>query len=352
LICRSHQQSSPQSDPDAGWQSIDWAPYLHDATIRGNHVRYADIGSGTPILLIHGLGGSWQWWLRVMPTLATKNRVIAVDLPGFGESELPAASGDLFREQVMTVGGLLDQLRIAKALVVGHSMGGLVALQFTCDHPARVSGLLLADAGGANIAPERLRWILLGFRLFGAAFSVPWVPLLVARTSWLRAILLWTAVCDRRSVTRDLALQILPGMAASGFMPSVESAAAALNRVTPQSVTSPCLVVWGDQDRILPLPTGQSLASKLGDARFVPFEGVGHCPMIEVPDEFTQLLVDFALDPRAGRPAGANLTTPPTGRQARRGWRPRTASASPITEGELQVTQFNCQAIELRADEA
>jgi pimeloyl-ACP methyl ester carboxylesterase len=93
-------------------------------------------------------------------------------------------------------------------------------------------------------------------------------------------------------------------MAAPGFMQSLVAAAAAVNRVTPHAVSCPSLIVWGIRDRILPLSAGHSLASMIPDARFVPIENAGHCPMIEAPDRFSQLLAEFLRDPSNGRPLG------------------------------------------------
>src|ERR1700739_740579 len=203
LRCSQHLNDS-WHDPDQGWQSVDWSTHTHDVTIRGRRIRYAEVGSGPAGVVIHGQGGSWQFWLRVIPKMVGYGRIIAVDLPGFGQSEPIAAEHDVFGVHVATVAGLLDHLGLAKAIVVGHSMGGLVSLQLTCDHPERISGLLLTNAGGANISPGRLRWILTVLRVFNAIFSIPWVPRVVARTRWLRAALFCAGVNDRRTFSEPL----------------------------------------------------------------------------------------------------------------------------------------------------
>jgi pimeloyl-ACP methyl ester carboxylesterase len=315
---RSRYLTDSRPDHDRGWQSINWSGHTHDAIIRGRRIRYAEMGSGPAVILIHGQGGSWQWWLRVIPEVARHGRIIAVDLAGFGDSEPIAADDDVFFEHVATLVGLLDHLGLAKAIVVGHSMGGLVSLQLACDHPERVSGLLLTNAGGANISPGRLQWILAALRLFNHIFSVPWVPRVVARTRWLRAVLFAAGVHNWRAISEQLAVEIFPRMAAPGFVQSLEAAAVAVNHVRPQDVTCPSLVAWGTRDRILPLSTGHSLRSKIPDARLVALEAVGHCPMIEAPDRFSQLLADFARDPMNGRPVGEEPAMPNV--VLRRGW--------------------------------
>ena len=333
ILRRSQHLIGSQPDLDQGWQSIDWSAHMRDATIRGRRIRYTDIGSGPAVVLIHGQGGSWQFWLRVIPKLAGCGRIIAVDLPGFGQSEPIAANRDVFGEHVETVAGLLDHLGLARAIVVGHSMGGLVSLQLACDHPERISGLMLTNAGGANISPGRLRWILTVLRLFNAIFSIPWVPRVVARTHWLRSIFFAAGVNNRRTFSEPLAAEILPYMASPGFMQSLEAAAVAVNHVRPQDVTCPGLVVWGTKDRILPLSTSYSLVAKIPDARLVLLEAVGHCPMIEAPDRFSQLLADFARDPVNGRPASEEPALP---KRHRRRWWPRRQKVS-ITDRVASV---------------
>jgi pimeloyl-ACP methyl ester carboxylesterase len=297
---RASRQPVSRTDPDQAWKAVDWSAHAKYATIRGRRVRYTDIGSGPAAVLIHGQGGAWQWWLRVMPAMAEHARIVAVDLAGFGESD-PIATGDVFGEHVATIVGLLDHLGLPEATIVGHSMGGLVSIQVASEHPARVSGLLLVNAGGANIGAQRLRLIVAGFRVFDAVFSISVIPRLIATRQWLRSALFAAAVHDRRSLSTPLAVEIIPRMAAPGFMQSLQAAASAVNHVRPETITCPCVVVWGSRDRILPLATGHSLAARIPGARLVPLEEVGHCPMVEAPDRFTAVLAGFVREHLNGR---------------------------------------------------
>lgn len=302
---RLGKPKSPK-DPDGAWQAVDWSAHTDHATVRGRRIRYADIGTGPAVMLIHGQGGSWQWWLRILPTVARHGRVIALDLAGFGESD-PIDTGDVLDEHVATIIELLDYLDLPDAIIVGHSMGGLVSLKVACDHPERVSGLLLTNAGGADIGAQRLRLIVTGLRIFNTVFAIRWVPRLVANSPWLRSALFAAAVHDRRSVSTALAREILPRMAAPGFTQSLRAAAAVANQMTPQAVACPSLIVWGVRDRILPLSAAHSLASTIPDARLVPLPDVGHCAMVEAPDQFSQLLGDFTRNPASGRPESARV---------------------------------------------
>ncbi|BBX00041.1 hypothetical protein BST36_23580 [Mycolicibacterium moriokaense] len=297
---------TPPDSADHGWQTVDWSSHAHDAEVNGRRVHYVDIGTGPPVVLIHGQGAAWQWWLRVIPVLAKDTRIIAIDLAGFGESE-PVASGDVFAEQVATVVGLLDHLRIAAATLVGHSMGGLVAQRAACDHPDRVAGLLLIDSGGNTVGQARLTALQVGFRVFNLVFSIPAVPRSIARYGPLRIAFFALATAHPRCVTRQLAQELVPRMASPGFIATMVAGFQAVNQATPQAVPSPALVVWGRQDRIVPLSVGQRLAAEIPDARLVVLDRVGHCAMIEQPIETAALIASFSHDPVNGRPAGEPL---------------------------------------------
>ena len=114
-------------DPDLAWQSVDWSRYSHTVQVNGRRVHYVEIGSGPTVVLVHGQGGCWQWWLRTILPLAAEARITAIDLAGFGESE-PISGRDVIDQQVATILGALDHLRVPGAVIVGRSrVGSLTA---------------------------------------------------------------------------------------------------------------------------------------------------------------------------------------------------------------------------------
>jgi pimeloyl-ACP methyl ester carboxylesterase len=286
---------------DDGWKAIDWTEHTADVLVRARRIHFVDIGAGPAVVLIHGQGGCWQWWLRMLPELAKHARVIAVDLPGFGCSD-PVGADDVFDGHVAAVVGLLDHLGVAEAVIVGHSMGGLVSLRVAVEHPDRVAGLVLVNAGGARLGAIRLQVILFGLRIFASILAHRRVSLTIARTPWMRSALMAGAIHDKRYVTTELAVELLPRMASPGYVSSLRAAVEALHLVTPNEVQCPSLIVWGTRDRILPLPVGIELSTTIPDARLVTLPDVAHCPMIEVPDRVTELVAPFVCDPETGRP--------------------------------------------------
>jgi pimeloyl-ACP methyl ester carboxylesterase len=281
----------PDDDPDAGWRSYDWSAVTHDTVVAGRSVRYIDIGSGPAVMLIHGQGGCWQWWLRVIPSLACTSRVIAVDLAGFGGSEV--AVGDAFYAQIAIVVSLLDQLGESTATIVAHSMGGLVALTVAADHPDRVAGLVLVNGGAAPVARRRLGVLLAGMRLAHATLSRPRICRWIATTGWAHRRFFASGVVDAASVSPALAAILVPAMGAPGFMAAMRAAVRARDDVSLAKIDCPALVVWGARDRILTVGMARSLAAQIRGAELIVFDDVGHCPMIEAPAQFGSALQRF-----------------------------------------------------------
>lgn len=277
------------------WTSIDWSTHLHDADVLDHRLRYLDYGEGEPIVLIHGLGGSWQWWLENIPVLGRSNRVIAVDMPGFGNSE-PLVAPFEFDVYTHTLEALVDQLELDRVVIVGHSLGGLMATRFALEHPDRLAGLVLVDAGGIALSPWRLQLIVHGFLLFNAIFRRPVIHRAFAQRPGLRRLLFRAGTKDASTLSGQLAGEILPLMVSPGFADGVVAGGKAAAVTGAERITTPTLLIWGRDDRILPVAQAEELASSLPDARLVVLDGVGHCPMFERPDEFNRALGRFAAE--------------------------------------------------------
>jgi pimeloyl-ACP methyl ester carboxylesterase len=132
------------------WLDVDWREHQRWVTIDGRRVNLIELGSGPPVVFVHGLSGSWQNWLEQLPVFARERRVIAFDLPGFGESEMPRGK--------ITISGygrfveaLLVELGVSSAAVVGNSMGGFIGIELAIRFPQRVERLVLVSAAGLSI---------------------------------------------------------------------------------------------------------------------------------------------------------------------------------------------------------
>ncbi|MCW3038652.1 MAG: alpha/beta fold hydrolase, partial [Solirubrobacterales bacterium] len=142
------------SGPDPAWLREDWSRYLSWHHVGGRAINVLDTGSPTgtgrdetPLVFIHGHSACWQHWLEQLPAFMGRYRCIALDLPGFGNSELPE-DGISMSGYARAVDELLGQLGVSAACVVGNSMGGFVAAELAIRFPQRVERLVLVSAAG------------------------------------------------------------------------------------------------------------------------------------------------------------------------------------------------------------
>src|SRR5215211_5881902 len=141
----------PGPDSDYGrrgrseWLDFPWDRHQRRMRIDGREVNYVDAGEGPGLVFVHGLGASWQSWLENIPEFARDHRVVAMDLPGFGCSDMPAEDISIEYYANWTF-RLLDDLGIERAAVVGNSMGGFTAAEMAIRRPERVQRLAVVSA--------------------------------------------------------------------------------------------------------------------------------------------------------------------------------------------------------------
>lgn len=288
------QPAPPGRDGSAvvHWTAIDWDPFTANRLVDDLRMRYVDYGSGPALVLLHGMGASWHWWLENIPALARQHRVIAVDLPGFGNSEpLPAPA-----EMAMHAGavfGLMDQLDIDSATVVGHSMGGLVALEMATAEPRRVQDLILVGSGGVPMTRRHLAAILVVVRTSTAVLRRPVVRRALVAKQWLRRLALRGGFHDPRAVSPELAALMMPLFGGPGSVDATAAAGRAVRAMEPSTVTCPVLLIWGKHDVMVPLRCAHDLDRLLTDSELIVIPEAGHTPMIEYPDEFNSAVLTY-----------------------------------------------------------
>lgn len=267
--------------------------------IHGVRQAVLDVGTGDEVLLlIHGMAGSAQTWREVLPQLAKKYRVIAPDLLGHGQSEKPRTDYSL---GAFAVGlrDLLDELGVDSATVVGHSLGGGVAMQFLYQHPEYCRRLVLISSGG--LGPD-VGWILRLLAAPGAEFVMPVIapaPVLRAGNavrSWLssmglrspRGAEIWNAYSsfsDR--ATREAFIRTLRSV-----VDYRGQSVSALNRLNLRA-NLPVLAIWGEKDDIIPVDHAYSALQARPDCRVEVLPDVGHFAQVEAPSAVTDLIDDF-----------------------------------------------------------
>lgn len=275
--------------------------------LHGDRVAYREAGSGDEaVLLIHGMAGSSETWRAVMPQLSRKYRVVAPDLLGHGKSDKPRGDYSLGAFAVW-LRDLLDELGIARATIVGQSLGGGVAMQFVYQHRDYCQRPVLISSGG--LGPD-VGWTLRLLSAPGAEFILPIIApqaILTAGNklrSWFstagiqspRAAEMWSAYSSLSDAqTRHAFLRTLRSV-----VDYRGQAVSALNRLHV-AAEIPIMAIWGDQDRIIPVDHAYVAQQSRPDSRLEVFEGVGHFPHVERPSEVAELLDDFIST--TGRPA-------------------------------------------------
>ncbi len=267
--------------------------------IHGQPVTFHMLGEGPPILLLHGITSSSSTWKAVTPHLAENYTVIAPDLLGHGRSAKP--QGDY------SIGGyasgvrdLLVALDIPKATVVGHSLGGGIAMQFGYQFPQRVARLVLVDSGGIG---KEVSPALRAAALPGSEFVLPllFTPALHDVLFGLRRGLAKVGLnpnADLDGVAQGFA-SLTRADARRAFLDTVRSVInPSGQRVSARDrlyLTSdiPSLIVWGDQDRIIPVEHARIAHELMPGSRLEIFEGAGHFPFNSEPVRFAKLLREF-----------------------------------------------------------
>ncbi|ANW66937.1 hydrolase [Mycolicibacterium murale] len=275
---------------------------LHHLELHGDRVAYRDVGpdTGSPetLLLIHGMAGSSATWRSVIPQLSEHYRVIAPDLLGHGESAKPRGDYSLGAFAVW-LRDLLDELGVMRATVVGQSLGGGVAMQFGYQHRDRCERLVLIGSGG--LGPD-LNWMLRLLSAPGAEFVLPAVapPPVLSVGNSIRSFLSSAGIHSPRGSELWSAYSSLSDRETrSAFLRTLRSvvdhrgqAVSALNRLH-LTAQVPTLLIWGDDDRIIPVAHGRAAHEALPGSRLEVLPGVGHFPHVEAPWEVTQILRDF-----------------------------------------------------------
>ncbi len=263
--------------------------------VLGRSVNLVDIGVGPPLVLVHGLGGCWGNWLENIPELARSQRVIALDLPGFGRSEMPAEPISM-PGYARLLDALLTALAIESAAVVGNSMGGLIAAELAISHPARVERLVLVSAAGLSTAelgatdPRLVLGALLG-RL-SADGAQRRAPQLVRRPGIRKALLAAVARHGDR-LSPELAYEVLQGAGKPGFTPAVDAIRRHPLRARLARIACPTLIVWGTNDWLIPLRDAYEFERLVPGAQLLVYGDTGHVAMLERPAHFNEAVARF-----------------------------------------------------------
>ncbi len=287
--------ASDYGNPDPEWLKVDWREHLHRVQLPGAEVNYAEIGEGEPVLFVHGLAGCWRNWLENLPHFGRNHRAIALDLPGFGDSPMPSwpidmpAYGRLIHDFCEKLG--IDRV----AALVGNSMGGFVSTEAVIEQPTRFERLMLVSAAGISFAELEGRWV----ETRVVAFETLAPLLATRRRTWLtrakgRRFAFGNLVHYPNRIRPELlAEQMEPGLRSPAFADAIRAIGGYDTRHRLTEIEIPTLVVWGLNDRIVPVEAAIGYHRLIPESRLELFERTGHVPQMERPARFNALLDDF-----------------------------------------------------------
>jgi pimeloyl-ACP methyl ester carboxylesterase len=275
------------------------ASVVPEVRLHGQSVTYHLLGDGPAILLVHGITSSSRTWRAVMQGLAERHTVIAPDLLGHGRSGKPRGDYSL-GAYASGLRDLLAVLGIPKVTVVGHSLGGGIAMQFAYQFPDRLDRLVLVDSGGLG---DEVSLVLRAATLPGAEFVLPLLFSPVTRRAG-RAVGHGLGRLGLRASanTRGL-VEGLDSLASSDARRAFVHTARSVIDPRGQRVDArdrlylakdvPSLLIWGENDRIIPPEHGRRAADLMPHSRMEVFPRAGHFPFNDDPERFVAVLSDF-----------------------------------------------------------
>jgi len=291
LLTRPRDVSWPDSlefvyNPECSWFT----------RVDGVRIHYQEAGDedATPIILIHGFISSNSIWSHVLLPLAHRGfRAIAPDLPGYGYSEKPADAKYSIAEQAGAVIGLMDRLRIKKAIIVGASYGGAVAATMALDYPDRVHKLIMIGAVTNDDAKKKLLLRVSCLPLIGDIAT----PLFLGSRWILRQRMQAMYRRMQKPINEKMVASRHHLLAAANTHRAMIRTARAwsANRIEREAslIRQPTMIVWGDQDDHFPLDNAFRLRDAIPNSKLIVFRNCGHLPPAEHPEKFVEAVAEF-----------------------------------------------------------
>ncbi len=289
-------------------------------TVDGVNIHYFCGGSGSPLVLIHGLGSSAavEFYFNLEP-LAANHRVLAIDLPGFGHSDKPVLDYTI-EVFVRAVRDLMACEKLDRAAVMGVSLGGRVALGLALEAPETVDRLILVDALGVGAPRRVLAYRILLTRglgeltLSGTARALRRMKPATIRRFWgwylRRPKSVDTILSDQRIADHGVLLSTpeyraayLSALRSIARMRDLRDGVTLQDRL--KELPMPTLLVWGRHDHIFPATHAEAALLQLPNGRAEIFEDSGHTPQMEEPERFNRLVLDFLAEPAVRKGQGA-----------------------------------------------
>jgi pimeloyl-ACP methyl ester carboxylesterase len=262
---------------------------LKQQIVGGLKINYFEDGTGPDLVLLHGMFGDYLDWAPVLEPLARRFHVVAPDLPGFGQSDKPAAkyTAEFF---VDSLHQFFEMVRLASVTLVGNSFGGQIALLYALRRPSKVSNLVLVNSGGFREVPEAERNMARAILSQDNLLKMP--PAMIP--------LIFSKVFVKESAEKE---RYLAKQAAKLKAADYSEYVRALVRSIDLSMTTnlleelpnikcPALILCGKEDTVVPPEQAREAARRLPQATLQIMKDCGHMPQLEAPEEFTRRIVE------------------------------------------------------------
>jgi pimeloyl-ACP methyl ester carboxylesterase len=246
-------------------------PLRHEVRVEGCPIGYEAAGEGEPVVLVHGLSGSTRWWFRNVRAIAQRHRIYLVDLPGFGTMR-SLRRRFVLAETATWLSEWMEAAGLERAHLVGHSMGGYASVRLAASRPELVRRLVLVAPAGVP-AKRSMLGHLVPLLLTARCASPAFMPVLVRDALRMGPMTLWRAA-------RDLLAEDVRG--------------------DLENIEAPTLLVWGENDPLIPPAVGDLFRKKISNSRLLSLQKAGHVPMFDQPREFDAALLAFLAGERVG----------------------------------------------------
>ena len=258
-------------------------PELRSNAVFGRTIRYYDLGSGPALVLIHGIGGDADDWAFCLQSLSSSHRVVALDMLGFGRSDKPfmAYCIEVFVE---VLEAFLRKLHIERATLIGGSLGGWIAAAYALRFPEAVDKLILVDSAG----------------VWGNTPELP-IDLHVSTRRHMREI--FELLFYDKTLATDLLIDLAyeqhlergDGYTIHRMLQNLRDGREFLDEKIA-ALTTPTLILWGEQDRLIPVETGRLMHQLIRKSKLQVIPQCGHLPALEKPEEFVRCVQEFLAE--------------------------------------------------------
>ena len=247
--------------------------------INGLEINYKIAGSGQPILILHGWGGSSDSWIRVQEILAKNGyKIICPDFPGFGKSLTPLQPWGI-REYCNFVLNFTEKLNLQNFFLLGHSFGGRIAIKFATTYPEKIKSLILCDSAGIKPKPgPKTRLIYWIAKIGNAIFT----PKHLARFKDTARNFFYIFLRHKDYVkAKGTMKETIKKVFEEDLLPELSQ------------IKTKTLIIWGQIDKMVPVKFAYIFKEKIQNSELLILPKIGHSPHLEVPDKLAEIIVSF-----------------------------------------------------------